>query len=262
MAEEKYDLGDSDGMVIKKGRFGKWFENFWYHYKWHTIITLFVLIVVTICTVQVCTREKYDVYVLYAGSADVRGTKNDGDISAYQTLYSSINGEVIDDFDKNGKVVTALETLYMLSEDERREIEAKLEEMKNNKEGSYELDYVQLSENNKVFRDRITYSDYYVFLISEPLYKAYQMTEEGASVFSSLRGLVNEGTDVKFLDDSAVYLNSTEFGKLAGLSDLPENTLITLRAKSALSSHYNKNKTIEHYENAEKVVRNMLNYGN
>ena len=260
MEEEKYDLGDSDGMVFEKGRFGKWFENFWYHYKWHTIITLFIVIVVTICTAQICSREKYDVYILYAGSADVRGTKTEGDISAYQTLYKSVS-EASEDFDGNGEVTPALETLYMLSDEERLELEAKFKEMKETGEGSYELNYVQLSENNTTFRDRITYSDYYVFLISEPLYKAYQTTDQGSPMFSSLRGLVEEGVTVEFLDDSAVYLHSTEFGKLAGLSDLPEDTLITLRSKSALSSHYNKKSTNEHYENAEKVVRNMLNYG-
>ena len=29
MSEEKYDLGGESGMKFEKGKFGKWFENFW-----------------------------------------------------------------------------------------------------------------------------------------------------------------------------------------------------------------------------------------
>lgn len=260
MQEEKYDVSEDGGMKIEKGRFGKWFENFWYHYKWHTIFTLFVIVVVTICTVQICSREKYDVHILYAGSENVLNKKSENDASPYNTLHKSIN-EAVEDFDKNGEVASTLEALYMLSDEERRQIEKELAEKKENGEGSYELNYVQLNENNNTFRDRITYSDYYVFLISEPIYKAYQRTEQDTPMFASLVGFAEDGVEVEYLDDSAVYLHSTEFGKLPGLCDLPENTLITLRSRSALSSHYNKDGTNEHYNNAEKVVRNMINYG-
>ena len=260
MAEEKYDLGEDGGIKLNQGKFGKWFENFWYHYKWHTIITLFVVIVVTICTLQICRREKYDVHILYAGSENVLSGSSETFDSDFQTLHKSIN-EAVEDFDGNGKISSTLEALYMLSDAERLAIEAELEDKKANGEGSYELNYTQLSENNATFRDRITYSDVYVFLISEPLYKTYQTTAEDTPMFASLKGLVGDGVTVEFLDDSAVYLHSTEFGKLPGLCELPENTLITLRSRSALSSHYNKKSADKHYENAEAVVKNMLNYG-
>ena len=225
--DEKYDLGDSDGMNIKKGRFGTWFENFWYHYKWHTIAIFFIIIVVTICTVQMCSKEEYDVHIIYAGSYDVRGQDSENDISAYETVQKSLN-EAVRDFDENGKVTSSLEALYMLSSQERKEMEEELAEMKNNGQGSYELNYTLLNENDSTFRDRITFSDYYVFIISEPIYNAYQRIEQGVPLFASLREFVNEDTEVEFLDDSAIYLSSTEFGKLPGLCDLPENTLISL----------------------------------
>lgn len=260
MEEEKYDLGDSSGMQIKKGRFGTWFENFWYHYKWHTIAIFFVIIVVTICTVQMCSKEEYDVHIMYAGSYDVRGQDTENDISAYETIQKSLN-EAVCDFDENGKVSSSLEALYMLSSKERAELEEKFAEMKENGEGSYELNYPLLNENDRTFRDRITFSDYYIFIISEPLYNTYQRTEQDTPLFSSLREFVNEGTDIRFLDDSAIYLNSTEFGQLPGLCDLPENTLITLRTRDAVASHFNKEENEKNYQNAVTVIKNMINYG-
>ena len=261
MQEEKYDLDGQDGMTIKKGRFGLWFENFWYHYKWHTIVTIFLILTVTICTVQMCSKEEYDVHIIYAGSENIRGQKTENDISMYETVIKSLN-EAVEDFDENGSASASLEALYMLTAGEIAEIEKELAELKANGEGSYELNYVQLNENEATFRDRITFSDYYVFIISEPVYKAYQTVEYDIPMFASLSELVEEGTEVKFLDEYAIYLSSTEFGKLPGLCDLPENTLITLRSVSALSSHFSKNETEAQYNNAKQVVKNMINYGN
>ena len=259
MAEEKYDVGTDGGMKIQKGRFGLWFENFWYHYKWHTIITIFVILVVTICTAQMCSKEEYDVHIIYAGSENIRGQKKENDLSMYETIYKSLN-EAVEDFDGNGKAISSFEPLYMLTAAEIAEAEKEIADLKANGEGSYTLSYAQLNENKTTFKDRTMYSDTYVFLISESLYKEYQTTEYDVPMFVSIKGLVDEGVEVQFFDDAAVYLHSTEFGKLPGLCDLPENTLIALRSKGALSSHFNKNDTDEFYANAEKVIKNMLNY--
>ena len=117
-------------------------------------------------------------------------------------------------------------------------------------------------ENQDDFRDRLYYSDIYVFLISESVYKSYQITEQNTPMFSSIRDLADNDSSIVFLDDSAVYLSSTEFGSLPGLCELPDDTLITLRSIGAISSHFDKDKTKAEYENAKKVVANMLNYKN
>ena len=35
-------------------------ENFWYHYKWHTITAVFVIVVGVILTLQLCTKVDFD----------------------------------------------------------------------------------------------------------------------------------------------------------------------------------------------------------
>lgn len=251
MQDEKYDLGADGGMRFAKGRFGKWFENFWYHYKWHTLITLFVVLVITICTVQICKRPDYDIHIVYAGSANVRGSKNENDISEYEKICKSLN-EATEDFDGNGSVSSSLEAIYLLSESEISDIQESVQGTGN------EFNYNR--ENQNDFRDRLYYSDIYVFLISESIYKSYQVTEQNTPMFSSIRDLCEAGSSAVFLDDSAVYLSSTEFGKLPGLCDLPDDTLITLRSIGAISSHFDKDRTTAEYENAKKVVYNMINY--
>lgn len=261
MQEEKYDLNGESGMVIEKGRFGKWFENFWYHYKWHTIFTAFIILVVTVCTVQMCQKEEYDTHIIYAGSEAVGRVRDGGDLSEYEIIYKSLN-EAVEDFDSNGKVHSSFEAMYMLTTEEIKKIEAENAEKKKKGEDVTGLDYALLTENNKVFAERVQYSDVYVFLISEPLYRKYQKeaTEASSSLFVPIRELGEGNANLIFLDDSAVYLNSTEFGSLPGLSELPDDTLITLRAVGALSTMFGKDNTNENYENAKKVVENMLNY--
>jgi len=50
------------------GKVYKWFDNFWYHHKWKTLISLFLIIVILVCTLQMCGKEETgDVSVVLAG---------------------------------------------------------------------------------------------------------------------------------------------------------------------------------------------------
>ena len=62
----KNDKEYTEGVAVR-GKFFSWLDNYWYHYKWPTIITSFILIVAIVCTVQACTKEEYDITVVYAG---------------------------------------------------------------------------------------------------------------------------------------------------------------------------------------------------
>ena len=42
-------------------------SNYWYHFKWPTIIASFFVIFATFCIIQMVTRENPDLYVMYTG---------------------------------------------------------------------------------------------------------------------------------------------------------------------------------------------------
>ncbi len=42
-------------------------ENYWYHYKWHTLLGIFVLILGVICITQCAGKSEPDAMVMYAG---------------------------------------------------------------------------------------------------------------------------------------------------------------------------------------------------
>ena len=70
------DFNEKMGDVKMSSPFLSWLENFWYHYKWHTIAALFVLLVTVVMIVNCARREKYDVYILYAGDKAVSTSKS------------------------------------------------------------------------------------------------------------------------------------------------------------------------------------------
>ena len=267
--EKNTENFDTDGSIAEnndsksstKSPFKLWFENFIYHYKWHTIVAIILIITISICSFQMCSKSSFDAYVLYAGSKNVSKIADSGDVSEYVTLSTSIK-RAVEDFDGDGNVSLSLDTLYMLSDEQIAEIEKELEEKNEEEKEDFTLSYSQLAENNNVFRDRMLYSEYYVCLLSLDLYEAYKEVD-GAMRFVALDKYVESGSSVKYVEGSkntAVYLNSTGFSSLPGVSVLPEDTVIVLRARSEISAHFSRKDNAKIYERSEKVVEKILNY--
>ena len=55
------------GELHLRSPFLKKLDNFFYHYKWHTVAALFLAIVIIVCSLQTCSKESYDVEIMYAG---------------------------------------------------------------------------------------------------------------------------------------------------------------------------------------------------
>ena len=77
----------------------KWLSNFWYHYKFRTILCLFLAVVVGVSIFEIATREKYDLKVyLYLS----QGISDDVECSLEETIEQIYkeNGE-----EKNVQVI-------------------------------------------------------------------------------------------------------------------------------------------------------------
>ena len=74
----------------------QWIENFWYHYKIHTLITLLIVVTLVVGVTQCATRTRYDqTCVLYCDRA-----VSDNTAAALQAQLEAL----IQDFDQNGKI--------------------------------------------------------------------------------------------------------------------------------------------------------------
>lgn len=83
-------------MEIKPKTFKEKLQNYWFHYKWHTIATVFSVIILAVLVSQCANREKYDYTVVlfsYKSCLDAQTER----IEEYLENYST-------DLDGDGKV--------------------------------------------------------------------------------------------------------------------------------------------------------------
>lgn len=237
-----------EGAKIKLGALA-WLDNFWYHYKWHTLIGAFVLLVVIVCSVQMCSKTAYDVYFMYAGGYEISHKSEGGDVSEYVTFGTSLKYGA-KDYDGDGEINVSFMDLFMLTSEELRELELDPDES---------INYNLLHDNQERLYDSMLYSSYYLCFLSPAVYDEYKVISD-VEIFSDL-GKYENGK-LEFYDDGAIYLRSTAFAELPGICDLPEDTVISLRALSAVASHLNKEENREAFERSIECLEKILNYGN
>ena len=89
-------------------------DNFWYHYKWHTLIALFFAVVLIVCLAQCSSVEETDVTVTFGGNLILSEAEYDG--------LKKILGDVCpEDLDGNGEKSVAFKSLSIFNEEQLTE---------------------------------------------------------------------------------------------------------------------------------------------
>lgn len=225
-------------------------ENFFYHYKWHTLVALFLVFTIVICSFQMCTKASYDVHIMYAGGEDIAKTASGGDISEYQKLCTALS-KYIEDFDGDGAGTVNLLTLFIPSAEE-------IDRVENGEEG-LEINTTLVMENTNTFEHNILYSEYVVCFISRDLFDKWSDNGD-VQIFAEIAPYTNGNeADYSFVGKYGISLGSTDlYESKAGMKLLPEDTVICIRAMSEVSSRFNKAKNRENYRRSEALIRALL----
>ncbi len=83
-------------IAMKPKTFKEKIQNFWFHYKWHTITLVFMTVVISILCAQCANREEYDFEVVYFAYNTVLDAQLDS-VEEYLESYAT-------DIDGNGEV--------------------------------------------------------------------------------------------------------------------------------------------------------------
>lgn len=220
---------EKEKFIAKDFHVSKKVENFWYHYKWHTIVSLILVFVLLFLCLQTCDRNKYSYFAMYAGPKG---------ISANQGLL----------------MATALEQMAE---------EAGLE---SGKKASlavyniYEKDTTgQSSQNFQVFNDDIVTGKSIILALSPTLYT--HLLEKNGGIVVLDEYLPSEGGDnITFVDDShrGIKLSSLPLYQKEGWKDLPEDTVLCLRSPISLANIFNSEKAQKNYIIYETLFRYIL----
>lgn len=87
-----------------KGFKAKW-QNYWYHYKWPTLIVLFVAVALTVLITQMVNKEHPDYHLIIASTKDVPVPASDALAADLQKYGRDLNGD--------GQVLVSVEFLYV-----------------------------------------------------------------------------------------------------------------------------------------------------
>ena len=211
-------------------KFLKWLDNYWYHYKWHTIIVTFFLVIGIISTVQIFNKESYDAYVMYVGGQDIPDTK-------YHDIMQSLKA-VSSDYDKNKEHQINFAKSAFISDPE------------NNLASTINAPTIQ-------FLQGLVYQPYYIYLMDVEVYKLYK----DSGVFVPISEIVKDVPEDWYYDETAVYFDKTDYANsFAGVDDLGENTLLVIKIMPYSSSKRVIEAERRAYENHLDMLKNILSY--
>ena len=229
------------GEVITPSTLKEKIQNFWYHYKWHSIAALVAILVLVVCVLQFCQREEYDAYILYAGSYSIGRTSENGDIPEIVDINSNLQ-KIAEDFDGNGDITINFNNYYYLSNDEANERD--------------DVNTNLLASDTKGLSSVLEHSEYYLLFISKAVYEQYHKVGDN-DLFLDLTSYASYNCDVEFYAPNAILLSSLDIDTtFPALSNLPDDTLICIRFPSVLGGKSKEHK--EYFEDAKKMLINIL----
>lgn len=220
-------------------QFKKKWENYWYHYKTHTIIAVFAIVTVVIMSVQFFTKDKFDYYLLYAGPQIIAVQ----DLHYIQRSFS----EFADDYNGDGEVSVALNDIVMLSPEE---MEAAMDDgavFNGNYQQQMMTEYYQ----------QIVAGDVVICLLSPYMYEIVNQ-ESG---FMPLSEIFGDDIPDSAYDECGIVLSKTDFGQeYNGVNNLPDDTILCIRRISTLKNFKGADKTEKHHAAYVELFRKIVTY--
>lgn len=243
---EKYE-----GDVKLKSPFLEKLDNFWYHYKWHTIVAIFIIFMGVILAFQMCSKVKFDAYIMYAGPHTISRVSESGNLSEYENAISSLK-KITSDYSDDGIINISFVDLFVVNSEEEEKILAE-------NPGS-EINSALVKENTETLHQKLLFGEYYLCFLSERIFKEYEAMH-GDALFTKLAPYGKAGAEYEYVSERGIYLRSLPFSSLPEICDLPEDTVVCLRTYSEVASTIGRANNEENFHRGEDMLRKLLSYG-
>ncbi len=243
---------EKDEPLYKPKTLSEKISNYWYHFKWPTIIAGFFVLFAILCLVQMVTREKPDLYVMYTGPAS---------LSPEGIVLIEDSFEIFDkDYNKDGKHTVSLLDIVALTD---AQMEKLREESIKKAEASKGQEILEFNKQNirnarQRFSNEIIAGESVICLLDPNMYE--MIRDSGA--FMSMSEVFGENIPDTFTayDEYAVKLSSTSFSNFAGIKELPSDTLICIRRPSIIGAMTGKSKTEAKHAYHLEIFKDILSY--
>ncbi len=224
---------------MKTKKLGKWLENYWYHYKWQTLIALFLIVVAAVCIGQMVTRTDPDVSVIYGGPCELTANQ----IHEVDLALSSLLPE---DYNRDGERSAELVHFLLMTDDQRKA----LLEQAAQESRPLVINTKNLEQNRTNFTTQIAVGDASICFL-DPVWYETVRENNGFVTLESILGFRPDGA----LDDYSVRLCDLPFAQyFDAFSVFPDDTVLAFRQKSITGGAGSG----ELYEHAAAMFRSLM----
>jgi len=161
-------------IAIKPDTVSKKIENYWFHFKWHTIAAIFAVVSLAVLISQCCGRTSWDIHVVYFTYKPVISQQTDLIADYLKPYCEDING----DGEVNIKVINCSMPLDPTSPVRKEALENLVTQISAEPKS---LLYITDSESVKYFEGK-SFKDFFdneQFLLGEDFYKATELENIG-----------------------------------------------------------------------------------
>ncbi len=203
------------GEVVIENKFLKWLDNYWYHYKWPTVVAAFFLFVGIVCFAQCSTREQGDATVTFAGGYTMTAEE-------HAKILDVFNAIAPEKADGEGQISILLSAYSIYTEDE-------LKPTYTNEEGKLDVyaynNAIQVSKDHlNTFGTYVMTGESAIWLVSEYVYEVQNLQRVAVPLTE-----LYETVPASAYDGYAIRLADTELYQYYDvLKILPEDTLIVM----------------------------------
>ena len=219
-------------------------DNFWYHYKWHTIFIVFFLAVILICTVQCVQKDDPDAMILYSGPEVMTA-------EGKTVLENLISQRLDKDHNGDGNKLVTLTDVIILSDEQIKEKE---EEAKADGEILY-YDPTKRTEAFNQAKNWLISGEMLIAILDPFVYEKF----EGTNLFVPLSETFEELPSSAY-DAYAIDLDKTDFLKYnPELKEAFSGAVMCLVKPTAISM-LNGNNGEEWYGVHRTLFRRIVNF--
>lgn len=222
---------------------GFW-ENFWYHHKWKTIIIGFVVMLLVVCIAQAGSRDKTDVYVMYAGPGFI--TANEA-----RQVQDAMKQQM-DDYNGDGEKGILLADFNYLSPAQIEEKKALAAEQG-----------VDLTIDNygnatvlEQYEMEVIAGESVIYLLDPGLYENVKKAG-GLLPLTEVLGETPEGA----VDEYGIRFSETKFARFyTAMNVFPEDSILCIRRVSTMSVFKGQKKTEQLHSWHVDLFTNIVNF--
>ncbi|MBR2987517.1 MAG: hypothetical protein IKC63_05810 [Clostridia bacterium] len=219
-------------------------DNFWYHYKWHTIFIAFFLAVFTICAVQCAQKEDPDASILYSGPSVLSADQK-------QELGDLFSKCLEKDGNADGRKLVSLTDVVILSDEQ-------IAEKKAEAEAEGDMLYYDPTQRTVMFdqvRSWLIGGEMMLAVLDPFVYEKFEDT----GLFVPLADIFEEVPEAAY-DPYAVRVNELDFFRYhTALYEACDGAVMCLIRPTAISS-LSGNASEEWYEAHAVLFRNIVEF--